>query len=132
MIVLDASAMVDVVMNEPESRWVLDQLAGSRAVAPAHLYVEVLSALARARRAGAASKDQAGAALREAFGFRVEIAPVSLQLARRALDLQDRIRVLDGVYVALAEDRNCPLVTTDRRLMGAGAPCEVLAPPAQA
>ncbi len=35
-------------------------------------------------------------------------------------------RVLDGLYVALAEQRDCPLLTTDARLAAAVPPCEVV------
>jgi len=49
-----------------------------------------------------------------------------------AFDLRQRLRVLDGLYVALAAERGVPLVTTDRRLARAGAPCEVVAPPVAA
>lgn len=48
---------------------------------------------------------------------------------QRAFTLRGRIRILDGLYVALAEDLRCPLVTTDIRLCRANAPCEVQAPP---
>lgn len=47
---------------------------------------------------------------------------------RRAHDLSGRIRVLDGLYVAIAEERGVPLLTTDDRLARSGPPCEVLAP----
>jgi hypothetical protein len=50
----------------------------------------------------------------------------AVNFLERALDLQDRIRVLDGLYVALAEERERPLLTTDKRLASAGAPCEVI------
>ncbi|MGL5864312.1 MAG: hypothetical protein ACRCYX_00365 [Dermatophilaceae bacterium] len=43
---------------------------------------------------------------------------------------RERIRVLDGLYVALTEELGCPLVTTDRRLAAAAPPCTVLVPPA--
>ena len=46
----------------------------------------------------------------------------------RALQLQARVRVLHGLYVALAESLGCPLVTTDGRLARAGLPVEVRSP----
>jgi len=36
VIVLDASALVDVVLDQAASSWVLDQLAGEEVCAPAH------------------------------------------------------------------------------------------------
>ena len=49
---------------------------------------------------------------------------------RRAYALRERIRVLDGLYVALADELGCTLVTTDRRLAAATAPCDVRTPQA--
>ena len=46
----------------------------------------------------------------------------------RALQLQPRVRGLDGLYVALAESLGCPLMTTDGRLARAGLPVEVRSP----
>jgi predicted nucleic acid-binding protein len=45
---------------------------------------------------------------------------------QRALELGERVRVLDSLYVALAEQRDCPLLTTDARLAAADPPCEVV------
>ena len=36
MIVLDASALVDVVLDQPHGSWVLAQIAGEQVCAPAH------------------------------------------------------------------------------------------------
>jgi predicted nucleic acid-binding protein len=48
--------------------------------------------------------------------FRSRRCGATVESLTRALDLQDRVRVLDGLYVVLAQDRNAELVTTDRRL----------------
>jgi len=42
VIVLDAAAIVDVVLDQATAPWVLDQLVGQEAVAPAHQPAEVL------------------------------------------------------------------------------------------
>jgi predicted nucleic acid-binding protein len=125
MIVLDASALVDVVIDQPPKQSVLEQLDQPIA-APAHQLAEVLSALARLVRAGTITPDVAREALDEAAALGQEQVAPSRRHLTRALDLQSRIRVLDGLYVALAEERQCPLVTTDQRLAGAETPCEVV------
>lgn len=130
MIVLDAAALVDVVLDQPAKAWVLDQLADEVVCAPAHQPAEVLSAIARLVRSGGVDGDVAADAVREARGAEQELVMPTAAHLERALALQDRIRVLDGLYVALAEARDCPLVTTDRRLSGAQPPCEVRAAPA--
>lgn len=128
MIVLDAAAMVDVVLDQPAKLWVLEQLHGQAVCAPAHQPAEVLSALARLRRADDIDDAVARAALGEADDLEQELVlPTAAHMAR-ALELQSRIRVLDGLYVALAAERGCPLVTSNRRLAGAEPPCELRTP----
>lgn len=125
MIVLDASALVDVVVDQPAKDGVLAHL-GQPVIAPTHQMAEVLSAVSRLLRAGVVTHDVARDALDEAAGLDQEHVRPGLAHIRRALDLQDNIRVLDGLYVALAEERSCPLVTTDARLARAKPPCEVV------
>lgn len=128
MIVLDASALVDVVVDQPTKAWVLDNLQGQTLLAPAHQMAEVVSALARLVRAGAIDTADAEAAVQEAHGLVQEVCPTTSDQVLRALRMQDRVRVLDGLYVALAQDRGATLLTTDRRLARADLPITVLAP----
>lgn len=128
MIVLDASALVDVVLGQSTADWVLERLEDDEVCAPAHQPAEVLSAVARLYRADAIDKRTAITALSEAAALQQEFVATSEPHLQRALELGEGIRVLDGLYVALAEERRCPLVTTDRRLARSGAPCELIAP----
>lgn len=125
MIVLDASALVDVVLDQASKRAVLEHL-GDEIFAPAHQQVEVLSAVARLERAGVIDAEVAAAALRDAGELVQELVVPDAGLVRRAFELRERIRVVDGLYVALAERLDCPLVTTDRRLAASSPPCEVV------
>lgn len=125
MIVLDASALLDIVTDQPAKDSALDHLE-QQIVAPAHQLAEVLSALARLVRAETITTEIAREALAEAAALEQEhVVPEEAQL-RRALDLQDNLRVLDGLYVALAEERHCALLTTDQRLAHAKPPCDVI------
>lgn len=90
---------------------------------------ELLSAVGRLSRAGVVDRESAAAALTEAAATPQEVVLPTEQHLHRALELSGRIRVLDGLYVALAEERRCALITTDHRLALAMAPCEVVAPP---
>jgi predicted nucleic acid-binding protein len=128
--VLDASALVDVLIDRPNKAAVLEHF-GQPLVAPAHQLAEVVSALARLRRAGTISGEDAKAAVREAVGLAQEVVPWDAALLEAALALDGRLRVLDAVYVALALRRGCPLLTSDRRLGRADPPCELIlaAPP---
>lgn len=129
MIVLDASALVDVLIDQPAKPWILDQLRGRQIVAPAHQPAEVLSALARLVRSGTLAGQAAVDALREASMLQQELVPPTSGQLVRALELQDRLRVLDALYVVLAQDREAVLLTTDRRLSRGELPVPALAPP---
>ena len=129
MIVLDASALVDVVARTTRADWVLRRLT-SEACAPAHQTAEVLSAMARIVRAGALTDVAGSAALDQAFALEQDLRALTPSQVRRALALQDSIRVLDGLYVALAEELDAPLLTTDQRLARSVTTCEVWAPAA--
>lgn len=129
MIVLDASALVDVVTNRPARDQVLDHL-DQRLIAPSHQPTEVLSALARLVRADELSPAEARQALSDVSELRQDLVVPDRRQLWRALELVDRIRVLGGLYVALAEERSCAILTTDSRLAHADPPCEVLLVPA--
>jgi predicted nucleic acid-binding protein len=128
MIVLDASALIDVVLDQPSAEWVLDQIGDQEIMAPAHQAAEVLSALSRLVRAGELDVEAATGALDEALALPQQVVPISAEQVRRAFALRERISVLDGIYVGLAENLGCALVSTDRRLGRANAPCEVRTP----
>lgn len=130
MIVLDASALIDAVLDQPAAQWVLDQIAADEVSAPAHQPAEVLSALARLVHAAELDLQPARDALDEALALPQRLVRPTAAHLRRAFALRERIRVVDGIYVALADELGCALVTTDRRLATANAPCEVRTPPA--
>lgn len=129
MIVLDASALVDVLMDQPTAAWVLDQIDDEEVSAPAHQPAEVISAVTRLVRAGELASGAARDALVEAMRLPQRLVIPTATHLLQAYALRDRIRVLDGLYVVLANELRCPLVTTDRRLVRAEPPCEVRAPP---
>jgi predicted nucleic acid-binding protein len=129
VIVLDASALVDVALARPSAQWILDLIDEEDVAAPSHQPAEVLSALARLVRAGVLTPDKARVALDAALDTPQELVTPSAAHVRRAFALREHIRAADGLYVALADELGCPLVTTDRRLAGANTPCEVRVPP---
>ncbi|MGH3870493.1 MAG: type II toxin-antitoxin system VapC family toxin [Pseudonocardiaceae bacterium] len=131
MIVLDASALVDAVLDQPVAAWVLDEISDEQICAPAHQPAEVLSALARLVRSCQIESELAREALDEALALPQQFVTPTARQVRLAFALRDRIRVVDGLYVALADELDCPLVTTDHRLAAADAPCEIRTPPDQ-
>jgi predicted nucleic acid-binding protein len=125
VIVLDASALVDVVADRPARDAVLGHL-GQRLLAPGHQLAEVSSALVGLVRAGDLDDAAARRALTDAATLTQHVVPIDEQLLHRAYALRESIRVLDALYVALAERNGCPLLTTDGRLARANPPCEVI------
>lgn len=127
MIVLDASALVDVVADRPLKAAVLEHLSGEEILAPAHQLAEVSSALIHLLRADQLTVAEARRALDDATALVQNTSPIDRPALVRAFELRDSIRILDGLYVALAERNDCPLVTTDGRLARSNPPCAVIA-----
>ena len=129
MIVLDASAAVELLLATPQGAAVARRLRGETVHAPGHLDVEVVGAIRRAvlrRLIGEHEGLVAVAAFHDLPIRRWVIKP----LLQRAYQLRGTHAVADGVYIALAEGLAAPLVTSDRRLAhshGHGADIELIA-----
>lgn len=125
MIVVGASALVDLVTEHRNAVAVIEHL-DQPLVTAGHQSAEVLSAIARLVRAGELSPEEGRQALLDAAEVEQEVSLATVRHLHRALELQDRIRVVDGLYVALAEQLGAALLTTDARLVGADPPCDVI------
>lgn len=114
-VVIDASALVDLLIGNRLGDAVARRLVDERLHAPAHIDSEVLSALGRMHRGGHLSATQVDAMLRA-----LSTAPVVRHelagLVAGAWARRDRVRLADGVYLELAERLEAPLITTDLRL----------------
>lgn len=114
-VVVDASALVDLLRGGALGSALAARLERSSVHAPAHLDVEVLSVLGRMHRAGAFTAEQVAERL-EAMTtvplIRHPLAPLLLGAWGRRASL----RLADAVYVELADRLDVPLITTDRRL----------------
>jgi predicted nucleic acid-binding protein len=129
--VIDASAMVEVLLGTALGMEARRRMRGLELHAPAHLDAEVLSALGRLHRAGAVPAGAAEAALNELASAPVRRHPLP-DLLSGAWRARDRFRLVDALYVELARSlASMPLLTTDTRLakqvelaelIGAGAP----------
>ncbi len=95
--------------------------------APDHLEAECLSALGRLYRGDRLTSDQVGKALSDLT--RAPIVRHALpDLLLAAWDLRANLRVADALYVALADQLDVPLVTTDARLARATSRAELIQP----
>ncbi|MBA3906519.1 MAG: hypothetical protein H0X35_07525, partial [Pseudonocardiales bacterium] len=90
---LDASALVDVVLDQRSAAWVLAQITETEISAPAHQPTEVLSALVRLVRSAALEPLTARDALEEALALPQRLVPPTAAHVRRAFALRERIRV---------------------------------------
>lgn len=123
--VLDASVAVKWVLPEPDSAKALtlwDGLANhvSELLVPDTLPVEIAHALTRAERRGLLKPGEASTKLNDVMAAGIDLHPY-MPLLGRAVELssQWRIGVYDCLYVSLAEQEQCELVTADNRLLNA-------------
>ncbi len=121
MPVVDASALVELLLDTGKGDQVAKALEEGEIAAPELIDVEVLSTLARLVRADelpAADATAAARLLPSASVTRVTHAV----LDQRAWQLRDRVRIADAFYVACAERFHATLVTADARLARAPLP----------
>lgn len=114
-VVADTSALVDLLLGNDLGQAVGKRLGGTGLHAPAHVDAEVLSALGRLHRAG----DLEASAVEMKLNA-LATAPITRHgvdgLLLGAWARRHRPSLADALYVELAAQLDCPLVTTDRRL----------------
>jgi predicted nucleic acid-binding protein len=114
-VVIDASALVDLLIGGPVGDAVATRLASHVLHGPAHLDAEALSALGRLHRAGEVEPAAVETMLGRLASAPIVRHPVA-QLLIGAWRLSSNLRLADAIYVALAESLQVRLVTTDARL----------------
>ena len=130
MLVVDASALTELVLGRPAGTIVGEHLVHHRFAvhAPHVVDVEVLSALRRLVASGDATAERAGEAVADLLDLPIERYPHDI-LVPRIWELRKNFSAYDAGYVALAEavtDEPVPLLTADARLAGAIAEhCDV-------
>ena len=117
MLVIDASAVVDLLLEQPVNDPLRARVEVADELHAPHLIdLEVLRVLRRLCAARKLSGDAAGVALRQ-FG----LLPISRYphepLRSRIWALRHVLTVYDASYVALAEALQLPLITSDGRLV---------------
>lgn len=120
VIVLDASALAELLLGGAPARGVERAISGHDQLAPDSVDVEVLHALWGIERRGMATPQRTAKAVGDFGRLRLQRVPV----AGRHADvwaLRHAVSVYDAAYVALAQRLGCGMLTLDRRL-AAGAP----------
>ncbi|MFD9703205.1 type II toxin-antitoxin system VapC family toxin [Lentzea sp. NPDC059081] len=123
--VVDASVLAAFYSaDDPRRQQTVDRMAAGHALfAPAHVDVEVVSALRTMARKNQGLAASVPAAVQHLAGFPVRRMPLA-PLLSRMWELRDNITPYDAAYVALAEQLRATLITCDVRLATApGAKC---------
>lgn len=126
-LVVDASALVDLLFGTGLAAEVRDRLAGHRLFAPAHVDAEILSALGRLQRAGGLSEADVAERLELVAESPVERQDLASLLAG-AWARRHNLRLVDALYVELAAQRDAPLITTDAGMASAFTGAELIEP----
>lgn len=117
-VVVDASALVDLLLDNDLGGAVRRRIAGHALHAPAHADAEVVSALGRLHRAGDLDAGTVEAMIHDLAAAPIQRHAVS-DLLRGTWARRHELRLADALYVELAVSRGALLVTTDRRLRAA-------------
>ena len=117
MIVLDASAVLELLLHTKGGGGVADRIAddGVSLHAPHLITVEVTQVIRRYWAGGSVTPELAAAALADLVDLDIARYPHE-PFVDRVWDLRDNMTAYDAVYVALAEVLDAPLLTFDRRL----------------
>ena len=120
MIVVDASAMIDVLLRTPAAAAVDARLfePGETLHAPHLLDVEVAQVIRRYVANGDIDANRGRETLDDLADLRLRRYPHDVLLPR-IWELRHNLTAYDAAYVALAEALDAPLLTRDRRLAAA-------------
>jgi predicted nucleic acid-binding protein len=120
LIVIDASAVVDLLLQVPDAAAIEARLVGSRGGlhAPHLIDVEIASVLRRQTAKGEIDAHRGHATLADLADFPLTRYPHA-PLLPRLWQLRHTLTAYDAAYVALAEALDAPLITRDRRLAAA-------------
>jgi predicted nucleic acid-binding protein len=120
VIVVDASAVLEVLLNTPAAGPVAERIfaPGETLHAPHLLDLEVAQVLRRYAASGQLDARRGGAALEDLGDFPLTRYPHDLVLPR-IWELRHRVTAYDAAYLPLAEALAVPLLSRDRRLAAA-------------
>jgi predicted nucleic acid-binding protein len=129
MIVLDASAVVDWLLQTPAGQRIENRIYSQNETlhAPHLLDLEVIQVLRRLARQGVVAVHRADEAVRDLLDLRITRYP-HLVLLPLIWQLRHNFSAYDAAYIVLAEKLGAALVTRDSRLASASghaAPIEL-------
>ncbi|CUU59070.1 Predicted nucleic acid-binding protein, contains PIN domain [Parafrankia irregularis] len=125
LIVVDASVIVDLLAGDdsPRRKAARDRLTGGDAsYAPAHLDIEVISALRGLARRTSRLAEHAPNLIASLIRLPIRREPLSGPTAQRVWELRQNMTAYDAGYVALAEQIDAVLLTCDAKYAAAAGP----------
>lgn len=114
-ILVDASAVLAVILEEPEKGAILEATAGSEAKAPGCLRWEIGNAFSAMVKRGRLAEHESLAALRIFETIPVQEVDVDMESAL-ALALKHQIYAYDAYYLMAAKNHRVALLTLDSRM----------------
>ena len=118
-LVADASAIVDLLAGAPNAAAIAAALAPFPEIdIPEHFHVEAISALRGLLLRGDLAADHAERALQLLAELRVVRHPIE-PLTRAVWSMRDTLSAYDAAYLAVAQNIDAQLLTTDRGLAAA-------------
>lgn len=126
MIVLDASVILEVLLQTSAARRVEQRIFGSYEIlcAPHLIDIESAHVLRRYVLSGAISADRGAAAIQDLADLPLSRYPHEVLLPR-IWQLRHNLTAYDAAYVALAEALDVPLLTRDKALASASSRAQV-------
>jgi predicted nucleic acid-binding protein len=126
LIVVDASALLEVLLQTPAAARVSRRLfaSGETLHAPHLVDVEIAQVLRRYVRTGVISEQRGAEALTDLSDFPLNRYP-HVVLLPRIWEWRHNVTAYDAAYLALAEALDAPLLTRDRRLASLRTPVRV-------
>ncbi len=118
MIVVDASAILELLFATPCGLAVADKIRDEELAAPQLLLVECVQVLRRAEARGDVTTILGGELIRDLEQLDLHYIDHDL-LVQRIWELRHNLTAYDAAYVAAAELLEAELVTTDERMSGA-------------
>jgi predicted nucleic acid-binding protein len=125
--VLDASAMVDLLIEAPSAHPIMARLTAATVHVPDHFDAEVLSAIARLTRAGKLTDERATEHVTQ-LAAAPYLRHATTPLITGAWHRRTNMRVADALYVELGARLGIPVVTTDTGMAAAAPHVELILP----
>jgi predicted nucleic acid-binding protein len=114
-LVIDASALIDLVMGNSVGSKVLERISNSDLHAPAHIDAEVFSALGRLFRAGDITVEMTEEKIRSFLRAPIQRHQIN-DLMLGAWERRNNLSLKDALYAELSHSLSAPLITTDKGL----------------